>query len=66
MGTSTGRLGDPVAGCPGQKRWEVLAMFGGRRSYIFFQIQLKRIKLTLTQEFIVNGNSKKFSKQYNG
>ena len=67
MGTSTGRLQDPVAGRLGD---QMMRRSGDLRrttvTYVF-KIQLRNILNLLwqvTQDFMVNCSSKKFSKQY--
>ena len=51
------------------RKWYVLGTSVGRRSNIIFKIQLTNTLLffwQVTQDFIVNGNSEKFSEEYNG
>ena len=69
MGTSLGRLRDPIAGCP----WD--QMMGRSRDVRGTSVKrIFKIKLTntsnllwqVTQDFIVNGSSEKFSEQYSG
>ena len=49
MGTSRGRLQDPVAGRPGEQMMGRLGTSAGRRSYMFFKSNTqKHIKLILT------------------
>ena len=67
MGTSTGRLRDPVAGRPGDQIMGRFDDVGGTSVIYFFKIQLRNILnlyWQVTQDFIVNCGREKFSKQY--
>ena len=67
MGTSTGRLRDPVAGRLGDQMIGRSKDVHGTSVIYVFQIQLRNILNLLwqvTQDFIVNCCSKKFSEQY--
>ena len=56
MGTSTGRLGDPVAGCPGDQIMGRSGDVSGTSViHVFIQV---------TQDIIVNCSSENFSEQY--
>ena len=56
MGTSTGRLWDPVAGCPGDQIMERSGYVSGMSViHVFIQV---------TQDIIVNFSSKNFNEQY--
>ena len=67
MGTSMGRLRDPVAGRPGDQTMERSGDVSGTSVIYVFKIQLRNILNLLwqvTQDFIVNCGSKTFSEQY--
>ena len=67
MGTSTERLRDPVAGCPGDQMMGRSRDVCGTSVIYDFKIQLRNILNLLwqvTQDFIVNCGSKTFSEQY--
>ena len=67
MGTSTGRLRDPIAGRP---RDQLIGRSGDVRGTSvthFLKIQLRNILnllLQVTQNFIVNCSNEKFSEHY--
>ena len=67
MGTSTGRLRDPVAERPGDQMMGRSGNVRGTSVIYVFKIQLRNILNLLwqvTQDFIVNCDSKTFSEQY--
>ena len=67
METSTGRLQDQVAGRPGDQMMGRSGDVRGTSVIYVFKIQLRNILNLLwqvTQDFIVNCGSEKFSEQY--
>ena len=67
MGTSTGRLRDPVAGRPRDQMMGRSGDVRGTSVIYVFKIQLRNILNLLwqfIQDFIVNCGSKTFSEQY--